>query len=352
MKHLTYEDIYQKEGIFFYNENPLPRKYVFVSPSLPLNSDPDPDSDPDSDPDPDPDPQLHPLDNVSYEFIFHKWKFFTICSTSLITFSYFLGFMIDGEFDRYKVSYDHNGIVLRMVTEWPQCKDQRHELWRLLSCIFSHANLNHYSSNIFAMILYSFMLELYQDWYYITPLFILGTIHGNLSFYYAKPYYGAIGVSQGVFTLVGLNCANGILNANALPLLQTVIIAYLCLTTLIGEAVSYDEDNNIAYICHWGSLISGILGGLGFLKTYQSNTYLLNTSRFFATLYLAYGFYLIYHYTFEWPPLQSYTNTLQPIETNDCCFEWLSYQHQYQNASRDVFICTIKHSSSTSYYKA
>ena len=71
-----------------------------------------------------------------------------------------------------------------------------------------HANLSHFGGNIIGLFGFSYLLEMYQSAYIITPLFFMGTIHGNLSFYYTKPYAFAIGVSQGVFSIVGMNIAN------------------------------------------------------------------------------------------------------------------------------------------------
>lgn len=347
----TYDQIYKdteyhKPIFHIYNKNPLyrwdletnknPVEQTISAPNLPI-----------------PNSESNPIQEYieSYHFLFHKWKYFTLGLCIAISTSYILGFIVEGKYERYEPSYNSKVIVLRMITHWPECQDKRHELWRLITCIFSHANLNHFTSNIMGIVLFSFMLELYQDWRYILPLFLIGVIHGNLSFYYAKPYYGAIGVSQGVFALVGMNAANGIINAPVLPRLQSLIIFYFCITTLIGEAISYDESNNIAYICHWGSLISGFLGGMSLLKQYKPTIYLKYTSYCFVWLYLGYSIYLMYHYTFEWPPLQSYTNTLQPIETNDCCYEWLKYQYEMVNATRETFACKGRYTSS-SYYKA
>lgn len=338
MEYYTYDQIYKdneyRNALFStYNKNPLCRYDLEVNTEINETNVPE-----------------NPVQDT-YQFLFHKWKFFTIGLCFAISTSYSLGFIVEGKYERYEPSYDSDAIVLRMITYWPDCQDKRHQLWRLVSCIFSHANLDHFISNMIGLVLFSFMLELYQDWRHISPLFLIGVIHGNLSFYYAKPYYGAIGVSQGVFALVGMNCANAIINIHVFPKLQSLIITYFCITTLIGEAISYDESNNIAYICHWGSLVSGFLGGMAVLKQYKPNAYLKYTSRIFLFLYIGYSIYLMYHYTFEWPPLQSYTNTLQPIETNDCCYEWLKYQYEYINATRDSFVCKGSYTSS-SYYKA
>ena len=300
--------------------------------------------------------QTQPIDYNNVSFVFHKWKIFTFGSFIAITSSYVAGLVVYGEFDRYVQSYDHEGLVFGMIEWWPSCEDRREELWRLLSCIFSHANLNHYSSNIFALIGLSFMLELYQPAILIFPLFVASTIHGNLSFYYAKPYYYAIGVSQGVFGILGMNFANGFLNIHELPKLHSTIILYVSFAMLGGEILSYDESNNIAYICHWGSLISGFLGGMGCLKQYNPYPNAIYIRGVFLVAYILFGGFLFYHYTFEWPPLQSYTNTLQPVEPKTCCQQYFIYEsiQKRVNETMDPFNCVFygSISESPSYYKS
>ena len=291
--------------------------------------------------------------NEPMQFVLHKWKIFTIgCAISIVT-SYSVGMVKYGEFDRGAISYDHDGLVMGMITWWPDCKDRRSEIWRLYSSVFSHANFAHFASNMLGLLLFAFMVELYQPAIRIIPLFVMGTIHGNLAFYFAKPYYYAIGVSQGVFALLGMNFANVCLNVHALPWLHSLIIFYLSFVSLAGEMLSYDEANNIAYICHWGSLVSGFLGGLFGFRQYQPN--LVGKCAFYISLPLYFLFtgILMYRYVLDYPPLQTYTNTLSPIEPDTCCQEWFVYENDYKNATRENFRCTVtSYSSNPSYYKA
>ena len=48
---------------------------------------------------------------------------------------------------------------------------------------------------------------------------------------------------------------------------------------------------------------------------------------------------LLYHYVYEWPPLQSYSNILEPIETKNCCYEWFSYKSENPEAKFENFTC-------------
>lgn len=276
-----------------------------------------------------PDEIVQLIDNMRdhYSSLPVKRKWFTYGSSLAVTISYISGLIVEGNgFDREAVSYNDRVLFMGMVGLWPDCTDNRRQLWRLVTSVFSHSGFAHYGGNIMGLFGLSFLLEMHQDICVILPLVFLGTVHGNLSFFYVKPYSYAVGVSQSVFVLLGLNMANGILNCAAFPRLHTGIIFYISAALLLGEFASYDESNNIAYICHWSSLISGIIGGLGFLKQYNPTPLRRYGSYLMMGLYTMYTAFWFEHYTFEWPPMQSYTNLFEPVDTVNCCYEWFKYK--------------------------
>ena len=278
-----------------------------------------------------------------YRTIKPKRKWFTYCSTIAVAVSYVSGLIVlNNGFDREAVSYPDRVLYMGMVGLWPDCTDNRKQLWRLISSIFAHAGVSHVGGNLFVMFGLSFLIEMHQDGRVLLPLFLLGTVHGSLSFFYVKPYSYAVGVSQGVFAILGMNIANGLLNRNAFPRLHTGVILYISLLLLFGEAVSYDEANNIAYICHWTSLVSGVLGGLGFLKQYNNSCFGRYLSYGMMGAYAMYTAFWFEHYTFEWPPLQTYTNLFQPVETKSCCFEWFKFHLENPESEFEDFSCPYK----------
>ena len=118
-----------------------------------------------------------------------KWKCFTILSFLSILLSYCIGLLIMNTNDINLRSYNDDKLLMGMISLWPECKDNRLQLWRLISNIFIHADLNHIRSNVMALFLLSFPLEMKQHFYSITPLFIGGIIHSNLVFYYTNPIH-------------------------------------------------------------------------------------------------------------------------------------------------------------------
>lgn len=283
------------------------------------------------------------LENADIIYFFKKkWKVFTIFSTIAVIIPYIVGLIEIGHYDRDAISYPNRDFFMGMVSLWPECHDNRYQLWRLVSNIFVHSGVDHIASNLFTHIGLSFLLELYQSAWVITPLFLVGVVHGNLAFYYTKPYMYAVGVSQGVFSIVGMNLANGLLNMHVYPFFHLVIIFYLVFALIATEAITYDESTNIAYISHWGSLVSGFLGGMACLKQYKRTVRGRYLSLFFLQLYACYTFVLFYHFGAVWPPMQSYTNILQPLDINNCCYEWFSYQEKNPNTPMEDFTCPYR----------
>ena len=277
-----------------------------------------------------------------YTQLSKKWKWFTICSCTSVTISYFAGMIANGSLDLHVMSYPDNRLMMGMISWYPDCQDNRDELWRLVSNIFAHADFSHYAGNIISLYGFSFMLELYQPYYIIGPLFVIGVIDGSLAFYYTKPYRYALGVSHGVFAVIGMNFANGIVNRCAFPRLHIGFILYITLMMIFAEYLSYDEGNNIAYICHWTSLVSGILGGFAFLSQYKPTWMSRALSGFSLLLYGILTGYLFVHYAMTYPPVQSYTNTLQPTETISCCYEWFKYKRANPDSIFTEYQCPYR----------
>lgn len=259
-------------------------------------------------------------------------RYFTI----FFTFLFILFYIIDNNVDDF--SSDFN-LYMGMISLYPECKDNRLQLWKFISNIFIHSNPNHFFSNLFFFILLSSILESFQDYYYIFFLYIIGIIHGDLAFYYTKPYSYALGSSHGVFAILGLNISNTLINYNFFYILTFIFSLTFFGFIIFSEAYSYNENNNIAYISHWTSLISGFLGGLSYLKKFKLNIVNKYISLFSSHIYILFSFILLYNYIYNYPPLQSYNNLLQPIPTFNCCYEWFKYKKENENSKFENFQC-------------
>ena len=191
-----------------------------------------------------------------YEEIgFVKIKYFTLISWLCITLTY----IIDSQQDN-----SNYHLMTGYISLWPECKDNRYQIWRFITGALLHSNLDHYLINAFCLVIFSYILEVFQYYYLIAPLFLIGIIHGDLAFYYTQPYGYALGISQGVYSIIGMLLANVLININYIDISYILLSIILICVILVGEGYSYDETNHIAYIAHWCSALSGFLGGVTF----------------------------------------------------------------------------------------
>ena len=77
-----------------------------------------------------------------YTELSKKWKWFTIISTVSVSLSYILGLVENGSLDLDAISYPDRRLMMGMISWYPDCQDNRDELWRLVSNIFSHAGFS------------------------------------------------------------------------------------------------------------------------------------------------------------------------------------------------------------------
>ena len=91
------------------------------------------------------------------------------------------------------------------ITPYPECKDTRSEIWRLISYSFVHADITHLLGNAIGVMATTLNLNRLQKFSSITIVYFICIINGALSHYLTNPYMGVIGASGGVFGLAGSN---------------------------------------------------------------------------------------------------------------------------------------------------
>ena len=281
-------------------------------------------------------------EQFQYPNLMKKSKYFTIGVSAMVVGMYLLGIAVKGKMDYDTVSYDNPYLVMGMIGKWPGCEDDRWQIWRFFTCTWVHAGFDHVFGNTIALILMSFMLECYHSALVITPLYIMALLHSNWAFYYIQPYSYAVGVSGGVFSILGMNVANIVLNFNSIPMYQMAVMLYFSVTSLAAEYFSYDEATNIAYIAHWSGLCSGFVGGLVFLKKFIPTRFTSILSYTSIQIYVLCTFLLWYHYVYSWPPLQSYNNILEKVETTNCCYEWFVVQDKHPDQDFETYQCPYR----------
>lgn len=91
------------------------------------------------------------------------------------------------------------------VSFWPQCKDERSQVWRLLSYSLIHANFLHVGGNSIFLVGYGLLLESIH--LLAIPIlftsYLLGILIGALGHNYWYPYQALIGASAGCYSVFG-----------------------------------------------------------------------------------------------------------------------------------------------------
>ena len=223
------------------------------------------------------------------------------------------------------------------ITPYPECKDTRSEIWRLISYSFVHADITHLLGNAIGVMATTLNLNRLQKFSSITIVYFICIINGALSHYLTNPYMGVIGASGGVFGLAGSNISAIIYDYDSLSPQEIVYFYFFKGLFIMIDLISYKfmYSDKIAYQTHWYCYLFGILTGFIFYDYKVKKKYKDNIR--FASLFLFcyINSLLLYHYVFDYPTEYSF-NYFKITKENNCCYESLHF-HSIDNST---FKCT------------
>lgn len=255
---------------------------------------------------------------LSFIFIFFIWIFhFTINNNSKLT--------------------------LLTTSYYPECKDIRNQIWRLITSNFIHIDLNHLLGNSLFLFPLMIICEKIIDKIYILFIIFIGCITSSLYLYFIIPYYEVLGSSGIVFDLLGILFGYTILNFDSLNFYFIIMNAFI-ISLLVGlEIISYlvHYNDNVAYAGHWFSFLSGLILSSYLLPAKKENNYKIYYRSFCLFIYLFGTIFLIIDYT-KWPKYYSYNELFQHKDINNCCYELFKYLKSNNTNTRDNFICLNK----------
>lgn len=182
-----------------------------------------------------------------------------------------------GAYFTYVIYYNNNynntnpndrELFFYATTPFPDCNDNRHQVWRLFSYSLVHSNFMHLFGNSFGIILTTFGIYKFQKSLKILSIYTSSVVNGALFFYLNNPDRAVIGASGGVYGIAGSNLSNGIYNYNKMndceKLWFYLFNTYFILSDLISFFYLYKD--NIAYEVHWAMYIYGLFFGLSIYK--------------------------------------------------------------------------------------
>lgn len=152
---------------------------------------------------------------------------------------------------------------------------KREEIWRFLTYMFLHADLEHIISNILLQLSVGIMLEMVHKSFRVFLVFMSGVLAGSLASSVFDPYIYLVGASGGVYALLGGFLMNVILNwekmaFNGLHLLyiSSIIIAdvgFSIWRRVIKEVVA------VSLVAHVAGGFAGISIGCVVFRKYEGN---------------------------------------------------------------------------------
>tara|TARA_B100001175_G_C19502212_1_gene638760 strand:- start:403 stop:1473 length:1071 start_codon:yes stop_codon:yes gene_type:complete len=240
----------------------------------------------------------------------------------------------------YFTIQNNEQLIFYSTTLYPQCKDIRSEIWRLITNAFVHSNLNHILSN--TLILFPFMMinEFMINKKHLLFIIFISIINTNLFFYYLNPYKALLGASGIVFCLAGISLSNLILNFNSLIKYHKISLFLLNLFIFFIEFISYFNSNSesTAYCCHWFSYLSGLILSNSILPVKNLNNNKIYFRSINIVLYFLGNIFLIVNYL-DWPKYYSYNELFQKQDINNCCHQLFSFLKTNEYYTKNDFTC-------------
>lgn len=136
------------------------------------------------------------------------------------------------------VSPRNPALMFLTVGFYPQCNDDRPDVWRLFTVQFVHAGLQHLCGNTVLGLIVGCMLEMFAGSLLTLLVFEAAVVLGTLSHSYFLPYNGLVGCSHGVYGWVGALLAFSLLNVRRRSAVQLPSL-FLLLVLLVMLASDF-----------------------------------------------------------------------------------------------------------------
>lgn len=133
------------------------------------------------------------------------------------------------------------------------------EPWRFVSAIFLHGGIIHLIYNLFALLMFGFILEKKIGSWKFLSLFLIGGIIANLIA--VNFYSSSLGASGAIYGVIGcLTLLMPMLTVWAFSLPMPMFVA--CIVWTIGDVIQTFIPSDVGTIAHLSGLAVGLLFGL------------------------------------------------------------------------------------------
>ena len=246
---------------------------------------------------------------------------------SLVIFTNIFLFFLFSLLDKRSVGTMNPNIeplFFRTISNYPECADKRHEIWRLFTYSFVHGDFFHLFGNSIGLYVVAFTMDRFQSVFKLYVIYFLSVANGCFSFYLTDPYSVLIGASGGVYGLFGAHVANYLYNSDRMldfELLTTRIFHIFFILCDIIPFFSF-RAKNVAYQVHYFCTLLGFLSGLIIFKIRKLTSF-KKYIRLGSLVVLCYVHaLLLFNYIFNYPSIKSF-NYFQFTNIKSCCYEKL-----------------------------
>jgi len=251
----------------------------------------------------------------------------------IIWFSYLIGVLSMRNPHFLKVAPANENLYLKIVSLYPNCKDQRGQIWRFFSSAIVHADIGHIFLN--TLFLYPFIYLIESAHGFKKTAFILSMIciYSGIIFTYFNPYSTVVGCSNLVFGFNGSILADLLTNYHNMDGSYRFLCLFLVIFTSMLEIISYTLlfNDRIAYESHWSSWIIGLLFGLIIFTDRITKKFNLKFVFIAGNLLSYVTVFFLYSYITNWPPEAHHVFTSS--EYRFCCEEILFKNVSFENKS-------------------
>jgi len=159
----------------------------------------------------------------------------------------------------------------------PDCSDYRFQVYRWFLYQYTHVGANHVFFNCLLTFFLGFPLEALTNWWKCMLMFNAGVIGGALSYGIWDAQNTVVGMSGGVYALIGVHFAEILLNFRSMrwwkmkiAFLSLLIVVEL-LSYQVGQVMGEEEKRDTSPVAsvsnHMGGLCAGFI--IGLLLTYN-----------------------------------------------------------------------------------
>jgi hypothetical protein len=184
----------------------------------------------------------------------------------------------------------------------------------------------HIGANTVFTLTYGWLAEFAHPYGFLVTLIAYegGAIVGALTYNYVYPYFGLIGASAGLYSLIGLLVAHVIVNAEYFSSRFYPSLVLLLFFQYIGDICYFFAfyNSSVGYVAHCGGMFFGFCFGLS-LAVHKKPVWKKVLSVLAMLLLSLYLGFIIHNYAAVWPPrLISYNPTLHSkYDPGVCCSE-------------------------------